>query len=436
MPQGALYGLQTGRAIDNFPISGRTIGSLACLMRNLARVKKAAALTNFRIGELDTDSAEAIARACDEVVGGLHRDQFRVDILQGGAGTSTNMNMNEVIANRALELLGHCPGDYDRIHPNDHVNRNQSTNDAYATAVRLAVFESNLTLIGSIERLAAICRKKASEFVGVGKLARTELQDAVPMPAEQEFLAFAAVLEEDAMRGREIGDLFLEVNLGGTAVGSGAGASKAYREAVLDELRTTSSFPVVPAANLYEASWDMGAFVLYSGFLKRLAAKLSKICNDLRLLSSGPRGGFGEIVLPARQAGSSIMPGKVNPVIPEAINQIAYRVFGLDLTVTFAAEAGQLQLNAFTPVIASSIDEGVSLLIAGMDILADHCVAGIEINRKRCAVILDGSLASAVDLVPLVGYKAASVIAKDAMLTGSSLKDAYGHWQNEQANGL
>lgn len=432
VPAHALYGLQTQRAIDNFPISGRTIGSLPVLLNNLARVKKAAARANLAAGELDADVTDAISRACDEIGDGMHWDQFRVDILQGGAGTSTNMNMNEVIANRALFLMGRNAGDYDHVHPNDHVNRNQSTNDAYATAVRLAVFESNLALIDSIERLAAICRQKATEFAGVRKLARTELQDAVPMTAEQEFLAFAAALEEDVSRGREVGALFLEINLGGTAVGSGTGASKDYREAVVENLRQICGFPVVPAANLFEASWDMGAFVFYSGFLKRLAAKLSKICNDLRLLSSGPRGGFAEMVLPARQAGSSIMPGKINPVIPEAINQIAFRVFGLDLTVTFAAEAGQLQLNAFTPVIVSSVDEAVSLLIAGMDILGTGCIAGIKIDQQRCEEILDGSLASAIELVPVVGYKAANEIMKAARVSGSSIDDAHALWQSER----
>jgi len=416
-----LYGPQTERARANFPLTGTVIGDFPELLIALAQVKKAAARVNGRIGDLPIDIADAVVRACDEIIAGRHHDHFPVDACQGGAGTSTNMNANEVIANRALQLLGHDAGDYVRVNPNDHVNRNQSTNDAYATAVRLAVFALNGRLMAASVRLAAAFDERSLAFEAIRKLGRTQLQDAVPMTLGEEFGAYATTLREDVQRAGEIARLLLEVNLGGTAIGTGIAASAAYREQVCAELALVIGYPVVQAANLVEATWDMGAFVLYSGMLKRVAAKLSKIANDLRLLSSGPVGGLGEIALPRRQPGSSIMPGKVNPVIPEAVNAASFRVFGLDLTVTFAAEGGQLQLNPFEPVIYWSIDEAVTLLVNAMNMLADHCVAGIEACDARCHANLLHSTALATELVPRIGYARAATVAAYAQESGSLL---------------
>ena len=421
VPGGSLYGPQTERARINFPLTGRTIAQCPELIVALAQVKKAAALTNGRNGDLPPDKAEAIVQACDEIAGGAHHAHFPVDVCQGGAGTSTNMNANEVIANRALEILGHAVGDYATINPNDHVNRNQSTNDAYATAVRLAVFALNGRLMAALERLAAAMEERGQSFAAIAKLGRTQLQDAVPMTLGEEFCAFATTLREDVQRAGEVARLLLEINLGGTAIGTGIAASPSYRKDICATLGEVTGLSVVPAANLVEATWDMGAFVLYSGMLKRVASKLSKIANDLRLLSSGPRGGIGEIALPRRQPGSSIMPGKVNPVIPEAVNAVAFRVFGLDLTVTFAAEGGQLQLNAFEPVIYWSLDEAVKLLVHGMDMLTEHCVVGIEANAEHCRENLLQSTALATELVPLIGYARAAAVATRAQQSGNLL---------------
>ena len=421
VPFEALYGPQTERARVNFPLTGKPIAECPELVVALAQVKKAAALTNGKIGDLPAELAQAIVRACDEIIGGAHHQHFPVDVCQGGAGTSTNMNANEVIANRALVLLGHGPGRYDRLNANDHVNRNQSTNDAYATAVRLAVFALNQQLTEALGRLVGAMEERAKSFARIRKLGRTQLQDAVPMTLGEEFGAFATTLREDVQRSHEVARLLLEVNLGGTAIGTGIAASAAYRRDICSTLAEVAGVAVVPAENLVEATWDMGAFILYSGMLKRIAAKLSKIANDLRLLSSGPRGGFGEIRLPRRQPGSSVMPGKVNPVIPEAMNAIAFRVFGLDLTVTFAAEGGQLQLNPFEPVIYWSIDEAVKLLVRGMDMFAEHCVAGIEANEDRCQANLLQSTALATELVPIIGYARAAAVAVRAQEMGDLL---------------
>ncbi|WP_221792164.1 aspartate ammonia-lyase [Aquisediminimonas sediminicola] len=421
VPVDSLYGAQAERARLNFPLTGATIAAMPELLVALAQVKKAAALVNQEIGDLPQDKAEVIIRACDEIIAGQHREQFIVDVCQGGAGTSTNMNANEVIANRALQLMGLAPGMREVIHPNDHVNRNQSTNDAYATAVRLSVIAVNERLILALGRLADAMDERADAFRDIRKLGRTQMQDAVPMTLGEEFGAFATTLREDAQRAQEIARLFLEVNLGGTAIGTGVAALEDYRLKICDRLADVTGLKVERAANLIEATWDMGAFVLYSGMLKRVASKLSKIANDLRLLSSGPSGGIGEIALPRRQPGSSIMPGKVNPVIPEAINGIAFRVFGLDLTVTFAAEAGQLQLNAFEPIICWSIHEAAQLLVHGMDMLVDHCVTGIEALEPRCHANLMHSTALATELVPLIGYARAARVAADAQQRGDLL---------------
>lgn len=424
LPAARLYGPQTVRAITNFPLSGRTLAEIPLLLQALAQVKKAAALTNAANAELSTSIAAAIVQACDEIIAGQWHEEFAVDVYQGGAGTSTNMNMNEVLANRALAILGKPCGLYEIVNPNDHVNKSQSTNDAYATAVRLTVNKLNGKLVVALRELAEAMQSKAAEFVDVAKLGRTQLQDAVPMTLGQEFGAFATTLLEDVERAEEIAVLFLEVNLGGTAIGTSVGASAAYGAGIVDRLREVTGLEVVRATNLIEATWDMGAFVLYSGMLKRIASKLSKIANDLRLLASGPRGGLAEIRLPRRQPGSSLMPGKVNPVIPEALNQIAFRVFGADTTVTFAAEAGQLQLNAFEPVIIWSLYESVELLIAGMDMFAKYCVRGIEADAATCQRHLLDSTALATALVPIVGYARAAELAKAALANGTDLRTA------------
>lgn len=418
VPYHSMYGAQTQRALDNFPLSGRKIGELDALIVALAQVKQAAARANAEVGDLDPALAGCIGEACAEIAVGRWRAQFVVDVLQGGAGTSTNMNMNEVIANRVLDILGQPRGRYEIVSPNDHVNRSQSTNDAYATAVRLAAYRLNEQLTAALDRLEVAFAEKAATFDGVAKLGRTQLQDAVPMTLGQEFRAFAVTIAEDAARARELGRLFLEVNLGGTAIGTGIGASDAYRAIIGRHLADVTGLPVVGAGDLVEASWDMGAFVLYSGMLKRVASKLSKIANDLRLLSSGPAGGLGEIRLPARQPGSSLMPGKVNPVIAEAVNQAAFRVFGLDTAITFAAEGGQLQLNAFEPLIIASVDEGVTLLVRAIDMLITRCIEGIEADEARCHQNLIASTALATELVPLIGYARAARLAKAAQASG------------------
>jgi aspartate ammonia-lyase len=421
VPRHSLHGAQTERACRNFQLTGTPVSSMPELIVALAQVKKAAAMTNAAIGELEESRARAIVRACDEIIAGSHHEHFCVDVCQGGAGTSTNMNANEVIANRATQILKEQSGPHLPIHPNDEVNRSQSTNDAYATAVRLTMIALAGPLVEAINRLAAAFEEKARAFSAIRKLGRTQLQDAVPMTLGAEFSAFAATLREDAARAEEASRLFLEINLGGTAIGTGIAAHPRYRASVCDALARTTGLPLTTAPNLLEATWDMGAFVLYSGILKRLATKLSKISNDLRLLSSGPAGGIGEIALPKRQPGSSIMPGKVNPVIPEAVNAIAFRVIGLDLTVTFAAEAGQLQLNAFEPVICWSLYEAATLLTRGMDMLRENCVLGIEAHAERCRANLESSTALATELVPLIGYARAAAVATRAQTHGNLL---------------
>ncbi len=337
------------------------------LVRALAMVKQAAARANLRLGLLDAEVASAIDRACQEIVDGHHHGHFVVDAVQGGAGTSTNMNANEVIANRALELLGARRGDYARCHPNNHVNLSQSTNDVYPTALRIATVLSLRSLIAALEKLRAALAAKGEEFRAVVKMGRTQLQDAVPMTMGQEFTAFAVTTGEDIARLRETARLFLEVNMGGTAIGTGINADPLYPQLVVEHLRRITGLDVVLAENLVEATPDTGAFVMFSGVLKRTAVKLSKMCNDLRLLSSGPRCGLAEINLPPMQPGSSIMPGKVNPVIPEVVNQVAFQVIGNDLTITLAAEAGQLQLNVMEPIIAFALFQSLQMLTAAVE---------------------------------------------------------------------
>ena len=370
IPDDAYWGVHSARAVENFPISGNTVSQMPELVRALAFVKKAAAQANAELGVIDAPRADAIRRACDDVIGGDLHAEFVVDVIQGGAGTSTNMNANEVIANRALEHMGAVKGRYDVLHPNDHVNASQSTNDVYPTALRVAAWFGINELLAAMAALRGAFEGKADEFKSVLKIGRTQLQDAVPMTLGQEFLAFAIMIGEDEARLREARTLITEVNLGATAIGTGINAPAGYAEKVIPLLAHISGVPVVKAANLVEATQDTGGFVQLSGVLKRVACKLSKICNDLRLLSSGPQAGFGDIHLPARQAGSSIMPGKVNPVIPEVMNQVAFEVIGNDVTITMASEAGQLQLNAFEPIMGWALFKSVKHLTQACKTLA------------------------------------------------------------------
>ena len=424
VPAEVYYGVQTLRAIENFnEISGITISDHPYYVKALAMVKWAAAHANMSLGILDEKIAKAIKAACEEIIGGALIDQFPVDLIQGGAGTSTNMNINEVVANRALEIMGYKKGEYKYCHPNDHVNLSQSTNDAYPTSFKLCFIFHNEDLVAELRRLIASFRAKGKEFDGILKMGRTQLQDAVPMTLGQEFEAFASTLEEEVERLNEMARLFLEVNMGATAIGTGINTEPGYSEACVTALRIISGKEFVLAGNLVEATPDAGSSVMYSSALKRLAVKLSKICNDLRLLSSGPRCGLNEINLPPMQPGSSIMPGKVNPVIPEVVNQICFRVIGNDLTVTFAAEAGQLQLNVMEPVIVHAIISSIRMLLKGMARLRILCVDGITANEGHCRELVMGSIGIVTALNPTLGYGNSARIAKRALKENRSVYD-------------
>ena len=417
IPFEVYYGVQTLRALENFNISGVALSFYPILIEALAVVKMAAAKANCDLGLLSRPITDAIVQACQEIISGKYHGHFVVDMIQGGAGTSTNMNANEVIANRALEILGYEKGDYKYCHPNNHVNLSQSTNDAYPTSVKIALINSNKKLVEVLISLIESFRKKAVEFSNVIKMGRTQLQDAVPMTLGQEFEAYAVMLGEEIQRLEQNSKLFLEVNMGATAIGTGINAEPGYGEKCIIHLREITKLDIVIAANLVEATQDTGAFIMYSSAVKRLAVKLSKICNDLRLLSSGPRTGFNEINLPPMQPGSSIMPGKVNPVIPEVVNQIAFKVIGNDLTVTLAAEAGQLQLNGMEPVIVLSIFESIEMLKNGMTTLKYKCIDGITANVKRCRDLVEGSIGIVTALNPVLGYETSTALAKEALET-------------------
>jgi aspartate ammonia-lyase len=421
VPRNVYYGVHTARALENFAITGTPISRYPELIVALACVKLAAARANHRLGLLGSKRAHAIVQACLEIKSGDLHDQFVVDVIQGGAGTSTNMNANEVIANRGLELLGYDRADYDRLHPLEHVNMGQSTNDVYPTAVKVAVQFAARRLQRAMTELAAAFADKAVEFSGHLKMGRTQLRDAVPMTLGQEFGSYAVMVSEDADRLGEAALLIAEINLGGTAIGTGLNAHHGYVEAACEELRSITELPLVTASNLVEATQDVGAFVQVSGVLKRTAVKLSKICNDLRLLSSGPRAGFGEINLPAVQAGSSIMPGKVNPVIPEVVNQVAFEVVGNDIAISMAAEGGQLQLNAFEPIIAHSLFESLTHLTAACDTLRTRCVVGITANVAHMRASVDRSIGLVTALNRYIGYEAATRLAADAFNSGSDI---------------
>ncbi len=415
VPFEVYYGIQTLRALENFNISGMSLSLFPALIEALAMVKEAAAEANFELGLLDPEIRDAIVAACRELKNGMYHNHFVVDMIQGGAGTSTNMNANEVIANRALEIMGHEKGEYQYCHPNNHVNLSQSTNDAYPTAVLIALINSNKKLVVVLQTLIESFRKKAKEFSGIIKMGRTQLQDAVPMTLGQEFGAYATTLSEEVERLTQNAELFLEVNMGATAIGTGINSEPGYSEMVVKHLIRITGLDLVLASNLVEATQDTGAYVMYSSAVKRLAVKLSKICNDLRLLSSGPRTGLHEINLPPMQPGSSIMPGKVNPVIPEVMNQVAFKVIGNDLTVTLAAEAGQLELNVFEPVIVQSIFESVEMLKNGMYTLKYRCVDGITANEEHCRNMVHNSIGLVTALNPFIGYESSNQLAKEAL---------------------
>ena len=423
VPDEYYFGIQTMRALENFHISRVRLYFFPEFIKALAEVKEAAAMANRDLGLLDPQIAQAIIDACQEVKEGKFDNQFVVDMVQGGAGTSTNMNANEVIANRALELLGHKKGEYKYCHPNNHVNLSQSTNDAYPTAIKVAMIRSIEKLVGSLKWLIDAFHQKGEEFAHVIKMGRTQLQDAVPMTLGQEFEAYSANLQEEIARLESNMKLFLEINMGATAIGTGINADPDYAPLCTKYMREVTGMPFVQATNMIEATSDTGAFIMNSSAQKRLAVKLSKISSDLRLMSSGPRCGLNEINLPPMQPGSSIMPGKVNPVIPEVVNQIAFRVIGNDLTVTMGCEAGQLELNVMEPIIVHCLFESIDMLINGMNTLREKCIVGITANEEVCRNMVMNSIGLVTALNPYLGYEASTELAKDALKTGKGIYD-------------
>ncbi|HKE85164.1 MAG TPA: aspartate ammonia-lyase [Vicinamibacterales bacterium] len=421
VPSDAYYGIQTARAVENFPISG--LRASADLITATILVKKAAAQANMSLSRLDSRIGGAITRAADEILGGALREHFVVDVYQAGAGTSHNMNANEVLANRASELLGGTRGEYRLVHPNDHVNMGQSTNDVFPTATRVALLLTNRGLVDSARALAASFTNKADAFKSVLKVGRTHLQDAVPITLGQEFSGYAACLERGADDVMHAADQLKELNLGATAVGTGLNAGDDYTSRAVKNLRTLTGLDVVPAANRFRVTQSMGDVLAYSGAMRRLAVELSKIASDLRLLSMGPRAGLGEIALPAVQPGSSIMPGKVNPSIPEMVNQVCFQVLGCDATISAATEAGQLELNVMMPVIAWNALHASTILKNAMDTLRTRTVDGIQADTRRSRELLDRSTAMATALSPYIGYAKTAELAKESVRTGRSIRD-------------
>lgn len=417
------FGVQTLRAVENFSITGLSISQEPELIKAFAYVKKAAALANRDCGVLGDDITAAICYACDELLTGKYNREFVSDMIQGGAGTSCNMNANEVIANIGLGYMGHPKGAYDYLHPNNHVNCSQSTNDAYPTAFRIALYHKISRYITVLELLRDAFAAKGKEFSEVLKMGRTQLQDAVPMTLGEEFHGFATTIQEDIQRMQEVQQLVCEVNMGATAIGTRINAPEGYPELCVKYLAELSGLPITLAEDLIEATSDTGAYVQISGTLKRSVIKISKICNDLRLLSSGPRAGFNEINLPKLQPGSSIMPGKVNPVMPEVVNQTAYYVIGADVTITMAAEAGQLQLNVMEPVIAFSLFTSFTYMGNAIEGLVHKCITGITANEEHCRNMVMNSIGIITALNPMLGYEACSDIAKEALATGKSVHD-------------
>lgn len=417
------YGIHTLRALENYPITGKTIGTYTELVKALAYVKLASAKANFELGGLTETKFKAIQFAAFEILEGKYHDQFVVDVIQGGAGTSTNMNANEVIANIGLLKLGHRKGEYQYLHPLNDVNMSQSTNDVYPTALRLATIFSIKQLLLAMESLQSAFHEKSLEFKDLLKIGRTQLQDAVPMTLGQEFSTYDVMLGEDRVRLKEAISLIGEINLGATAIGTGINTDFRYSKRAIEILSEESGIFLEGAPNLIEATQDTGAFVQLSGVLKRISTKLSKICNDLRLLSSGPQGGFNEINLPAKAAGSSIMPGKVNPIIPEVVNQIAFEVIGNDVTITLAAEGGQLQLNAFEPIIAHSLFKSIEHLTAGCKTLELNCIRGITANKEVLSNRVKTSAGLATALNPYIGYENACIVAKRSLSENKTVEE-------------
>lgn len=420
VPGEAYYGVQALRANENFPITGNSLNP--DFIKNMARIKRAAAITNMRAGRLKPEIANAIESACNEVVCGMFASEFIVDGIQGGAGTSANMNMNEVIANRAIEMLCGKKGDYSIVHPNDHVNMAQSTNDVIPTAGKLTVLDLLKKLEKSLKKLDSALYKKADEFDGVIKIGRTQLEDAVPMRLGQSFHAYATMIERDIDRIAKAKKEMYTVNMGATAIGTGINTSEYYFDHIVPTLAKVSGYPLVQADDLFDATENLDGFVRVSSCLKACAVNLSKMCNDLRILASGPKAGFGEITLPAMQNGSSIMPGKVNPVIPEVVSQVAFHIIGHDVTITMAAEAGQMELNAFEPVVFYNLFDSITTLTHAVDTLTDNCIIGITANEERCQKLLDASVGITTALCPYIGYKKAASLAKESLRTGIPVK--------------
>jgi aspartate ammonia-lyase len=423
VPADALYGVQTQRGINNYHISRKKMSWYPDFIIAIAYVKLAAVETNHTLGVINDEIAGAISQACRELINGQHHDNFPIDMMQGGAGTSVNMNANEVIANRALEIMGYEKGDYQHCYPNDHCNCGQSTNDVYPTAIRLALIRMNKSLIAALTGLISALRYKGDEFADCIKMGRTQLQDAVPMTSGQEFNAYANNLEEEILNLERNVKLLHEINMGGTAIGTGLNAVPGFAKLCAANLAKHTGEAFVSATDLVEATPDTGAYVSFSSALKRLAVKLSKICNDLRLMASGPRCGLNEINLPPKAPGSSIMPGKVNPVIPEVVNQVCFKVIGNDTCVSFAAEAGQLQLNVMEPVITECLFESLIWLKNAIETLTEECVLGITVNKERCLEMVKNSIGIVTALNPYIGYKTSTKVAKEALETNRSVYD-------------
>lgn len=421
VPEDAYYGIQTLRAYENFYITGLKMHPE--LINSVAQIKKAAAITNFEVGELDKKIANAIVRACDEIISGKLHDQFIVDPIQGGAGTSLNMNANEVIANRAIEILGGKKGDYKLVNPNDHVNFGQSTNDVFPSCGKMAALKLLDHAQDELKRLEKALMDKAEEFDSILKMGRTQLQDAVPIRLGQEFHAYASAIKRDIRRFENAKDEIKSLNLGGTAIGTGLNADVQYFKRVVKNMSTLTGQDLIQSYDMIDATQNLDSYTSVSGIVKNCAINLSKMSNDLRLMSSGPRTGFGEINLPAKQNGSSIMPGKVNPVIPEVVNQVAFNIIGNDVTIAMAAEAGQLELNAFEPIIFYNLFQSIETLTFAVRTLIDNCIVGITANKEHCRKMVENSIGIITAICPYVGYETAAIIAKEALRTGRSVRD-------------
>lgn len=423
IPADVLYGVQTMRGIENFPISRFHLCDYPAFVSGLAMTKWGAAVANHSLGLLTDEQFKAIEQACQEILAGKHIEQFPVDMIQGGAGTTTNMNANEVIANRALQIMGHQPGEYQYCSPNDHVNCSQSTNDAYPTAIHLGLYATHQVYMQHFDQLIDAFQAKAEAFAHILKMGRTQLEDAVPMTLGQTFGAFASILRDEKKHLEAAAEEFLTVNMGATAIGTGICSEPEYAERCIEALRKITGWDIRLAEDLVAATSDTSCMVGYASVLKRIATKLNKICNDLRLLGSGPKCGLHELDLPARQPGSSIMPGKVNPVIPEVMNQICYKVIGNELCVTMANEAAQMELNAMEPVMAQCCFESAEIMMNGFDVLRKYCVEGIRADEERCRNYIRGSIGIVTALNPIIGYKNSTKIAKEALATGRPVYD-------------